>query len=86
MLAATYALRAGMTVDDVAGTWAPYLTLTEAVRMAAGVFRTDKPASRTTSSQYGSLDGRGASCRVPVDAVPAVPVTRGTSPDREERP
>jgi mercuric reductase len=45
MLAATYAIRAGMTVDDVADTWAPYLTMAEALRIAAGLFRTDKPTS-----------------------------------------
>lgn len=45
MLAATYAIRAGMTVDDIADTWAPYLTMSEALRIAAGLFRTDKPTS-----------------------------------------
>ena len=45
MLAATYAIKAGMTVDDVADTWAPYLTMSEALRIAAGLFRTDKPTS-----------------------------------------
>ncbi len=45
MLAATYAIKAGMTVDDVADTWAPYLTMSEAPRIAAGLFRTDKPTS-----------------------------------------
>ena len=45
MLAATYAIKAGMTVDDIAGTWAPYLTMAEALRIAAGLFRKDKPTS-----------------------------------------
>jgi mercuric reductase len=45
MLAATYAIRLGMTVDDVADTWAPYLTMSEAVRLAAGLFRSDLPTS-----------------------------------------
>jgi mercuric reductase len=45
MLAATYAIRAGMTVDDVADTWAPYLTMSEALRIAAGLYRDDKPTS-----------------------------------------
>ena len=45
MLAATYALTRGMTVDDVADTWAPYLTMSEALRIAAGLFRSDKPTS-----------------------------------------
>ncbi|MDT0275546.1 mercury(II) reductase [Blastococcus goldschmidtiae] len=45
MLAATYAIKFGLTVDDLADTWAPYLTMSEALRIAAGLFRTDKPTS-----------------------------------------
>lgn len=45
MLAATYAIKTGMTVSDIADTWAPYLTMSEALRIAAGLFRTDKPTS-----------------------------------------
>ena len=45
MLAATYAIRAGMTVDDVADTWAPYLTMAESLRLAALLFRSDLPTS-----------------------------------------
>ncbi len=45
MLAATYAVKYGLTVDDLADTWAPYLTMSEAVRICAGLFRTDKPTS-----------------------------------------
>ncbi len=45
MLAATYAIKTGMTVDDIADTWAPYLTMAEALRIAAGLFRKDKPTS-----------------------------------------
>ena len=45
MLAATYAIKLGMTVDDIADTWAPYLTMSEALRIAAGLFRSDKPTS-----------------------------------------
>jgi mercuric reductase len=45
MLAATYAIKFGMTVDDLADTWAPYLTMSEALRIAAGLFRSDKPTS-----------------------------------------
>ncbi len=48
MLAATYAIKAGMTADDIADTWAPYLTMSEALRIAAGLFRTDKPTSCCT--------------------------------------
>ena len=45
MLAATYALKSGLTVDDLADTWAPYLTMSEALRICAGLFRSDKPTS-----------------------------------------
>ena len=44
-LAATYAIRAGMTVDDLAETWAPYLTMAESLRLVAGLFRNDLPTS-----------------------------------------
>lgn len=45
MLAATYAIKFGLTVDDVADTWAPYLTMAEALRIAAGMFRSTMPTS-----------------------------------------
>ncbi|MDP9444121.1 MAG: mercuric reductase, partial [Actinomycetota bacterium] len=45
MLAATYAIKFGLTVDDLADTWAPYLTMAEALRIAAGLFRSDMPTS-----------------------------------------
>jgi mercuric reductase len=45
MLAATYAIRSGMTVDDIADTWAPYLTMAESLRIAAGLFRNEMPTS-----------------------------------------
>ena len=45
MLAATYAITNGMTVNDLADTWAPYLTTSEALRICAGLFRSDKPTS-----------------------------------------
>ena len=45
MLAATYAIRAGMTVDDLADTWAPYLTMAESLRIVAGLFRNQMPTS-----------------------------------------
>ncbi len=38
MLAATYAIKAGMTVTDIADTWAPYLTMAESLRLAAKLF------------------------------------------------
>ncbi|ADG76534.1 mercuric reductase [Cellulomonas flavigena DSM 20109] len=45
MLAATYAIKFGLTIDDIADTWAPYLTMSEALRLAAGLFRTNIPTS-----------------------------------------
>ena len=45
VLAATYAIKFGLTVDDLADTWAPYLTMSEALRIAAGLFRSDLPTS-----------------------------------------
>ncbi|MGC5627188.1 mercury(II) reductase [Georgenia sp. Z1344] len=45
MLAATYAIKFGLTVDDLADTWAPYLTMSEALRIAAGLFRNQLPTS-----------------------------------------
>lgn len=45
MLAATYAIKAEMTVDDIADTWAPYLTMAESLRLAAGLFRDERPTS-----------------------------------------
>ena len=41
MMAATCAIRYGITVDDLADTWAPYLTMSEAFRLAAQSFNTD---------------------------------------------
>lgn len=38
MLAATYAIKAQMTVSDLATTWAPYLTMAESLRLAAKLF------------------------------------------------
>lgn len=45
MLAATYAIKAGMTVDDIAETWAPYLTMAESLRLVAQLFRNELPTS-----------------------------------------
>jgi mercuric reductase len=39
--AGVYAIRAGMTVEDLAGTWAPYLTTSEALRLTAQSFSRD---------------------------------------------
>jgi mercuric reductase len=45
MLAATYAIKAGFTVDDLADTWAPYLTMAESLRLVAQLFRDEMPTS-----------------------------------------
>jgi mercuric reductase len=42
-LAATYAIKASMTVGDLADTWAPYLTMAESLRLVAGLFRNQMP-------------------------------------------
>ena len=39
--AAVYAIAFGLTVDQVANTWAPYLTVAEGLRLAAQTFRRD---------------------------------------------
>jgi mercuric reductase len=39
--AATYAITAGMTVDQLAGTWHPYLTMGEGLKLAAQSFTRD---------------------------------------------
>ncbi len=39
ILAATYAIKAEMTVHDLADTWAPYLTMAESLRLAAKLFQ-----------------------------------------------
>ena len=41
ILAAVYAVKFGLTVADLAGTWAPYLTIAEGVKLAARAFATD---------------------------------------------
>lgn len=39
--AATYAITAGLTVDQIAHTWAPYLTMAEGLKLAAQAFTSD---------------------------------------------
>jgi len=39
--AAVYAIRAQMTVADLADTWSPYLTMSEGLRLAAQAFSRD---------------------------------------------
>jgi len=46
MLAAKYAITMRMTVEQVADTWAPYLTMSEALRLVALSFRRDPPSFR----------------------------------------
>lgn len=41
MLTASYAIKFGLTIDDLADTWAPYLTMSEALKLAAQSFRAD---------------------------------------------
>lgn len=41
ILASVYAIRGGMTVTDLAEAWAPYLTMSEAVRLVAQTFTRD---------------------------------------------
>jgi mercuric reductase len=41
ILAGVYAVKFGLTVDDLAETWAPYLTMSEGVKLAAQAFGRD---------------------------------------------
>jgi mercuric reductase len=41
ILAGVYAVKAGMTITDIAESWAPYLTMTEALKLAAQTFTRD---------------------------------------------
>lgn len=41
MLAATYAIKFGLTVEQLADTWAPYLTMSEGVKLTAQSFHRD---------------------------------------------
>ena len=45
LYAATIAIKAGWTVEQLADTWAPYLTMAEGIRIAAGLFRNELPTS-----------------------------------------
>ncbi len=45
ILAATYAIKYGLTVENLAQTWAPYLTMAEALRLCARLFASDLPTS-----------------------------------------
>ena len=45
ILAATYAIKYGLTIEDLAETWAPYLTMAEALRLCARMFLSDLPSS-----------------------------------------
>jgi mercuric reductase len=41
ILAGVYAVKFGLTVDDLADTWAPYLTMAEGMKLAAQTFNRD---------------------------------------------
>ena len=41
ILAGVYAIKFGLTVDDLANTWAPYLTMSEGLKLAAQSFKGD---------------------------------------------
>ena len=41
ILAAVYAVQFGLTLDQVVATWAPYLTMSEAFKLAAQTFERD---------------------------------------------
>lgn len=41
MLAAVYAVKFGLTVKDLADTWAPYLTMSEGIKLTAQTFTSD---------------------------------------------
>ena len=41
ILAAVYAVKFGLTVQDLADTWAPYLTMAEGLKLAAQTFTRD---------------------------------------------
>lgn len=41
ILAAVYAVKLGMTVEELADTWAPYLTMAEGIKLTAQSFTTD---------------------------------------------
>jgi mercuric reductase len=41
ILAGVYAVKFGLTVQDLADTWAPYLTMSEGIKLAAQAFTTD---------------------------------------------
>ncbi|AQX14973.1 MULTISPECIES: mercury(II) reductase [Tessaracoccus] len=45
MLAATYAIKSGFNVTQLADTWAPYLTMAEGIRLTANLFRNELPTS-----------------------------------------
>jgi mercuric reductase len=83
MLAATYVMKAGMTADDIADTWAPYLTMSEALRIAAGLFRTDKPTSAARDRPCPETrPRRSRTPRAAGAARPVLPQPHGPAPAR----
>lgn len=45
MLPAIYAIKTGMTTRQIADIWAPYLTMSESLRLVAGIFHNEMPTS-----------------------------------------
>jgi mercuric reductase len=41
ILAGVYAVKVGMTITEIAETWAPYLTMAEGLKLAAQTFTRD---------------------------------------------
>jgi len=41
ILAGVYAVKFGLTIDDLANTWAPYLTMSEGLKLTAQTFTRD---------------------------------------------
>lgn len=62
MLAVTYAIKLGMTVDDIADTWAPYLTVSEALRIAAGAVPQRQADQLLRMTRDRSRRGRCSRC------------------------
>jgi mercuric reductase len=60
--AGTCAIRAQMTVSGLADTWAPYLTMCEALRLAAQSFGRDVTKLSCCAARPSRLQARPRSC------------------------
>ena len=62
ILAAVYAVKLGMTTDELADTWAPYLTIGEGLKLARGPSPVTSPSSRAAPPDPVGIrrDQRGA--------------------------